>query len=307
MSSNRIRGVVPPVVTPLTSAGDFDEVSFERSLNRMIEAGVHGVFVLGSSGEVVFSTDARRREIISAAVRIVDRRIPVLVGCIDTETARVIEHAKVAQELGADAIVVTAPFYALGGLAEIERHFRLIHDAIDLPIFAYDIPVCVHVKLPGDLLLRLGREGVIAGVKDSSGDDVSFRFLAADNAAAGHPLQLLTGHEVVVDGAYMSGADGSVPGLANVDPWGYVRQWNAFEAGDWETVRREQDRLAQLMRIVTVTRGAVGYGAGVGAFKTALMLLGVFESNRMPDPVVALEGENVEAIRAVLQSVGLLN
>ncbi|MDO5721755.1 MAG: dihydrodipicolinate synthase family protein [Actinomycetaceae bacterium] len=307
MTNKTIRGVVPPVVTPLTETGQFDEISFERSLNRMIDAGVHGVFVLGSSGEVVFSTDARRREITAAAMRIVAGRVPVLVGCIDTETARVIEHAKVAQELGADGIVVTAPFYALGGLAEIERHFRLIHEAIDLPIFAYDIPVCVHVKLPGDLLMRLGREGVIAGVKDSSGDDVSFRFLSADNAAAGHPLQLLTGHEVVVDGSYMAGADGSVPGLANVDPWGYVRQWDAYQAGDWESVRREQDRLADLMRIVTVTRGAFGYGAGVGAFKTALMLLGVFESNRMPDPVVALEGENVDAIRAVLQRAGLLD
>lgn len=307
MSSKTIRGVVPPVVTPLTATGEFDEASFERTINRMIDAGVHGLFVLGSSGEVVFSTDARRREITAAAVRIVAGRVPVLVGCIDTETARVIEHAKVAKEMGADAIVATAPFYALGGIAEIERHFRLLHEAIDLPIFAYDIPVCVHVKLPNDLIMRLAADGVIAGVKDSSGDDVSFRFLAADNAAAGRPLQLLTGHEVVVDGSYMSGADGSVPGLANVDPWGYVRQWNAYQAGDWESVRREQDRLAYLMRIVTVTRGAVGYGAGVGAFKTALMLLGVFASNRMPEPVAALEGENVEAIRAVLVGAGLLD
>lgn len=68
-------------------------------------------------------------------------------------------------------------------------------------------------------------------MKDSSGDDVSFRFLLQDNERAGHPLSLLTGHEVVVDGAYLGGADGSVPGLANVDPAGYVRQWNAYQAG----------------------------------------------------------------------------
>lgn len=302
----KFRGVIPPVVTPLTDAGELDVESLRRSLERMIQAGVHGLFVLGSSGEVVFSTDQRRREIIEASLEIVAGRVPVLVGCIDTETNRVIEHAKVAQACGADGIVATAPFYALGGLAEVERHFEVIAEKIDLPLFAYDIPVCVHTKLPGNLLLKLGQAGAIAGVKDSSGDDVSFRFLLQDNEEAGHPLLLLTGHEVVVDGAYLGGADGSVPGLANVCPEAYVRQWNAYQAGDWEAVRREQDFLAKLMRIVTVTSGVQGFGAGVGAFKTALELLGVFSSNQMPEPVAALTGTNREAIREVLVKLGMI-
>ncbi|MDO5728297.1 MAG: dihydrodipicolinate synthase family protein [Actinomycetaceae bacterium] len=304
--SQTFQGVIPPVVTPLTESGDFDIASFERSLNHMIDAGVHALFILGSSGEVVFSTDERRREIIEATMSIVAGRVPVLVGCIDTQTNRVIEHARVAAELGADAIVATAPFYALGGMAEIEQHFRLIRAAVDLPLFAYDIPVCVHVKLPVDMLIRLGRDGVIDGVKDSSGDDVSFRFLVQDNEAAGRPLTLLTGHEVVVDGAYMSGADGCVPGLGNIDPAAYVRQWNAYQAGDWETVRTEQDRLAKLMRIATVTSGVTGYGAGVGSFKTALALMGIFTSNRMPEPVVALSGDNVTAIEKILRENDIL-
>lgn len=303
--TKQFRGVIPPVVTPLTADRELDRDSFVRSINRMIDAGVDGLFVLGSSGEVVFSTDERRREIIEAAIEAVDGRVPVLVGCIDTETRRVIEHAKVAQELGADAIVATAPFYALGGMAEVERHFRLIHEAVDLPLFAYDIPVCVHTKLPGDMLVRLGLDGVLAGVKDSSGDDVTFRFLVDDNDKAGHPLTLLTGQEVVVDGAYMAGADGSVPGLGNVECTGYVRMWKAAEAGDWETVRKEQDKLSALMRIVTVTSGVSGFGAGVGAFKTALALLGVFDTNQMPDPVLPLQGANVEAVAEVLRACGL--
>lgn len=301
----RFRGVIPPVVTALDADGKFDETSFARSINRMIDAGVNGLFVLGSSGEVAFSTDERRREIIEAAVRIVAHRVPLLVGCIDTETKRVIEHAKVAQELGADAIVATAPFYALGGQAEIERHFRLIHEAVDLPLFAYDIPVCVHAKLQGDMLIRLGLDGVLTGVKDSSNDDVSFRFLVDKNNDAGHPLVLLTGQEVVVDGAYMAGADGSVPGLANVEATGYVRMWKAYESGDWQTVRKEQDVLARLMRIVLVPQGVQGYAGGVGAFKTAMALLGVFDTNQMPEPVLPLQGDNVERIADVLREVGL--
>lgn len=306
MATKKFTGVIPPVVVPLTQGRELDVPSFERNVNRMIEAGVDGLFILGSSSEVVFSTDQRRSDIIQNLVRIVDGRVPVLAGIIDTETERMIEHGKRAEQMGVDALVATCPFYALQGIDEIEWSFRCLHDALNLPIFAYDIPVCVHNKLDTDMLVRLGKDGVLAGVKDSSGDDISFRYLVMGNEDAGHPMSILTGHEVVVDGAYLSGADGSVPGLANVEPYGYVRQWKAAQEGDWETVKKEQDRLARIMRITAVTKGVQGFGAGVGAFKTALQLMGVFETNQMPRPVHSLKGENVEAIKRVLEENGLL-
>lgn len=307
MSSNvSFNGVVPPVVTPDTPDHQLDVVSFERSINRLIEAGVDGLFFLGSSGEVVFATDERRDQIVREAVRIVDHRVPVLVGIIDTETERVLEHGRRALALGADALVATAPFYALGGPADVEEHFRILHQELDAPLFAYDIPVCVHTKLPWKMLARLGAEGVLAGVKDSSGDDVSFRYLVQENEKNGHPLTLLTGHEIVVDGALLSGADGSVPGLANVEPEGYVRMWKAAQEGNWAEVKREQDRLNEISHIFDVTSGVQGYGAGVGAFKCALNLMGIFDSDQMPRPVKPLDGQNREAIKQVLIANGLL-
>lgn len=299
-------GVIPPVVTPNTPDHQLDVVSFERSINRLIEAGVDGLFFLGSSGEVVFATDERRDQIVREAVRIVDHRVPVLVGIIDTETERVLEHGRRALALGADALVATAPFYALGGPADIEEHFRILHQELDAPLFAYDIPVCVHTKLSWKMLARLGAEGVLAGVKDSSGDDVSFRYLVQENEKNGHPLTLLTGHEIVVDGALLSGADGSVPGLANVEPLGYVRMWKAAQEGNWAEVKREQDRLNEISHIFDVTTGVQGYGAGVGAFKCALNLMGIFDSDQMPRPVKPLDGQNREAIKQVLIANGLL-
>lgn len=307
MSSNvPFSGVVPPVVTPDTPDHQLDVVSFERSINRLIEAGVDGLFFLGSSGEVVFATDERRDQIVREAVRIVDHRVPVLVGIIDTETERVLEHGRRALALGADALVATAPFYALGGPADVEEHFRILHQELDAPLFAYDIPVCVHTKLPWKMLARLGAEGVLAGVKDSSGDDVSFRYLVQENEKNGHPLTLLTGHEIVVDGALLSGADGSVPGLANVEPEGYVRMWKAAQEGNWAEVKREQDRLNEISHIFDVTSGVQGYGAGVGAFKCALNLMGIFDSDQMPRPVKPLDGQNRVAIKQVLIANGLL-
>ena len=296
----RFTGVIPPVVTPLTSEGKLDRASFARLIEHHIAGGVDGLFILGSSGEVGYFEDAMREEVLAAAVETIAGRVPVLVGAIDSQTRRVVEHARRAEAAGADAIVVTAPFYAVTGPEEIENHFRAIAAATTLPVFAYDIPVNVHVKLGADLLVQLGTEGIIAGVKDSSGDDVSFRRLIAKNAAAGSPLVLLTGHEVVVDGTYLAGGNGSVPGLGNVDPAGYVRMDRAARAGDWETVRAEQDRLAALFEIVFAVQGKTGPAMGVGAFKTALWLMGIIETNTMSLPMTALEGDNIERVRQVL-------
>ena len=94
---SQIRGVVPPLAIPLKD-GALDTASLERHINRMIDAGVHGLFVSGSSGEVAFSTDARRDQVLAEALRVVDGRVPVLAGVIDTETERVIEHIRRAED-----------------------------------------------------------------------------------------------------------------------------------------------------------------------------------------------------------------
>ena len=300
MTDSPFRGVIPPVVIPLTEKRQLDLEALERSINRMIDAGVDGLFFLGSSGEVAFLTDAQRYHVLQEAIAMVHGRVPVLTGIIDMETKR-------ATGYGVDALVATAPFYALGGPKEVERHFRAIREHTDLPLFAYDLPACVHTKLDPTMLVRLGEDGVLQGVKDSSGDDVSFRWLCLQNEDAGHPLQVLTGHEVVVDGAYLGGADGSVPGLANIDPASYVEQWRAAQAGDWERVREIQNHLARLMYVTREVKATVGFGAGVGAFKTALWQMSVFNTNQMREPVCALEGEDVEQIVAVLKRAGLMD
>ncbi|MGO2822614.1 MAG: dihydrodipicolinate synthase family protein, partial [Brachybacterium tyrofermentans] len=272
----------------------------------LLEGGVDGIFALGSSGEVAYSDDARRSQVLEAVTGFVAGQVPVIAGVIDMQTDRVIHHMRAAERFDQDGYVVTAPFYSITGPEEIDTHFRTIAAAADAPIWAYDIPVCVHTKLSPAHLLQLGTDGVITGVKDSSGDDVSFRRLAAMNRAAGSPLTLLTGHEVVVDGAYLSGADGSVPGLGNVDPAGYARMHRAAQAEDWALVRREQDRLAALFEIVFQPTDKVGPAAGIGAFKTALRELGVIATNNVTVPMSPIEGETVGRIRTILEQTGLL-
>lgn len=304
-AATRMQGVIPPLLTPLTADGSLDIPSLQRLIEHHIAGGVDALFVLGSSGEVVFFEDEMRDQVLREAVRLVAGRVPVLAGIIDTQTRRVLAHLRRAEEIGVDGVVATAPFYAVTGPEEIENHFRAIAAATDLPLFAYDLPVSVHTKLDPAMLVRLGSEGVLAGVKDSSGDDVGFRRMLLMNADAGNPLTLLTGHELVVDGIYLAGGNGSVPGLGNVDPAGYVRMDRAARAGDFEAVRAEQDRLARLFDIVFGVQGKTGPAQGVGAFKTALYLMGIFSTNTMSSPMTPLEGENLQRVRAVLDEVGV--
>ena len=299
-------GVVPPVVTPLTENFSVDYPSFTRVIEHLLGGGVHGIFVLGSTSEVVFHDMAARTAIIEHAIKITNRRVPVFVGTIDPTTDRVIAHAQIAKAAGANGLVVTAPFYARTSQPEIIDHFRYIREAVDLPLIAYDIPVCVHIKLERNTTVTLGREGTIDGVKDSSGDDGNLRYVMADMADK-PDFFAMTGSETLVDNALLMGAHGVVPGLANVDPHGYVRLWNFARAGDWVAARAEQERLCKLFEIVRVASPRTSPGsAGVGAFKTAMRQLGVIQTNTMARPQRNLNAAETAQIDQILRAVGLL-
>ncbi|MFC6352913.1 dihydrodipicolinate synthase family protein [Rothia nasimurium] len=306
MTAPAFSGVIPPLLTPRTADGALDIPSLRRLIDHLIDGGVDGIFALGSSSEVLYLTNEERETVLTTCVDAIAGRVPLIVGINDMTTARVIDEAQRLLTIGGDAIVVTSQFYAIDNAFEEERHFRAIADAVNVPVFAYDVPVRTKQKLPLPLLTKLAREGVIAGVKDSSGDDVSFRQLVLatrdiDGFAA------FTGHEVVCDGAMLSGAAGLVPGLGNVDPAGYKRLYEAARAGDWETARTEQDRLARLFDIVFVETPSVSGGAaGLGAFKTALQVMGVLDSNTMSQPMETLGDTETQRIRTIVESVGLI-
>lgn len=260
-------GVIPPVVTPLTTTFEVDYPSFSRVIDHLIDGGVHGLFVLGSTSEVVFHDETTRRRIIEHAVEQVRGRVPILVGVIDPTTDRVIAHARAAQSAGADAVVVTAPFYTRTNQSETIDHFRYIRDAVDIPVIAYDIPVCVGTKLERKTTVTLAREGTVVGLKDSSGDDGNLRYVMTDTADLSD-FFVMTGSEIVADSVVNMGAHGIVPGLGNVDPHGYVRLWNLCQAGDFTAARQEQERLCRLFEMVWVSLPRTSAGsAGVGAFK----------------------------------------
>ncbi|WP_421084387.1 dihydrodipicolinate synthase family protein [Rothia nasimurium] len=306
MSNPAFSGVIPPLLTPRHADGTVDLASLATLINHLIDGGVDGIFALGSSSEVLYLTNEERETVLRTCVEVIDGRVPLIVGINDMTTARVIDEAKRLLAIGGDAIVVTSQFYAIDNAFEEERHFRAIAEAVDVPVFAYDVPVRTKQKLPLGLLTKLARDGVITGVKDSSGDDVAFRQLILETRDV-EGFSIFTGHEVVCDGAMLSGAAGLVPGLGNVDPAGYKRLYEASIAGDWEAARKEQDRLAQLFNIVFVETPSVSGGAaGLGAFKTALQVMGILESNTMSQPMETLGEAEADRIRSILADVNLI-
>lgn len=302
-----LTGVVPPVCTPLTPDREVDVPSLLRLVEHLVEGGVHGLFLLGSTSEAAFLTDRQRRLVVETVVGHLGGQLPVLAGAIDMTTPRVLDHVSAVTAAGARAVVVTAPFYARTHPAEIIHHYRRIAAASPVPVIAYDIPSAVHTKLPADVVLGLAGDGVLAGLKDSSGDLAAFREIVT--GARAHPgFSVLTGSELIVDAALALGADGAVPGLANVDPHGYVRLHRLCRAGDLEAARAEQDRLCALFGMVGVGDPARmgGSSSAIGAFKAALHLRGIIDCPVTAEPQVPLSGDEVTKVGKFLAGAGLL-
>ncbi|OYN96355.1 4-hydroxy-tetrahydrodipicolinate synthase [Propionibacteriaceae bacterium ES.041] len=300
-----LRGVVTPLVTPLTDTGELDEDALGRVADEQLGAGARAVFVGGSTGEVALQPDAVRRRVVEVAVAAAAGRAPVIAGAMDTGTLRVIDHAVAAVEAGAAAVVAAPPFYIAPGVAEVVRHYELIAAAVEVPVVAYDIPAATHSPLPLPALARLAQQGTIAAFKDSSGDLAGFRRALA--ALRGTGVTALTGSEVFADVAVQLGASGIVPGLGNVDPNGYPAILRAVEAGDPAAAAAEQERLIALFAIIDVAdRSRIGFTAGaLGAFKAAMWLRGVLDSPRTFAPLSPLTDAEIDRIREILIRAGL--
>lgn len=305
-----LRGVVPPVCTPFTSDYEVDEKSLRKLINHLLDGGVHGLFVLGSTSEVAYLTDKRRADVIRIAIDETAGRVPVVAGAIDMTTFRVNEHVKAAVDAGIDGIVVTAPFYVRTHPEEIALHFKQIKEACgDVPLYAYDIPVAANgVKLETGTVLKLAKEGVIQGLKDSSGNDAGIRAVVLGAKKMGlKDFVVLTGSELTVDSALLAGAHGVVPGIGNIDPAGYVKIFELIAAGDHKAARAEQERLIEMFGLVDVgAPSRMGRGSSaLGAFKASLKLLGIIEDGRTAPPQIPLNADEIAAIIPFLKGAGL--
>ena len=306
LDPTRLRGIIPPICTPLTSEGAIDVPSVHRLIDYLLDNGVHGLFVFGSTGECTSLTAQQRETMLEAALAAANGRVPVLIGVMDTSTERVIEQGLAAKAAGADALVVAAPFYFRTTQAETIEHFRRIHTTVGLPIMAYDIPATVIIKLESATIRQLYEEGVIIGLKDSSGVVDAFRNTLLRLRDTG--FRAFTGSELIVDLSIRIGAHGGVPGVANVFPAEFVQLYDLAAAGRWDDAARLQERLL-LCFYELIAQGGPGYSgmsSALGGFKTGLKLKGVISSTRVAAPLQSFTPAEEERVAEVLHRHGFL-
>ena len=166
----RFRGIVPPLVTPLTARDTLDEDGLQRLVERVIGGGVSGVFILGTTGEAPSLSYRLRKEVICHVCRVVAGRVPVLVGITDTAFVESIDMAAAADEAGASAVVLATPYYFPAGQTELISYVEHIAREVPLPLMLYNMPSLTKVWFEIDTLRRLSGITTIVGVKDSSGD-----------------------------------------------------------------------------------------------------------------------------------------
>ena len=267
-----LRGIIPPLVTPLLSPDALDHRGLEKLVERVIAGGVHGVFILGTTGEGPSLSYALRREMIERVTKQVDGRVPVLVAVTDTAYTETLRLAEFAAEKGADAVVVAAPYYFPSSQSDLLRLVEGLAEESAVPLFLYNMPGLTKVQYEPETVAMAAEMPNVYGLKDSSGD---LRYLARAVAAVRHKPEftvLLGPEELLVEGMAL-GVHGGVNGGANLFPRLLVGFYEACVAGREEEVRRLRQLVLEMNAVISADgEPELRYIRGL---KCALAVMGV--------------------------------
>ncbi|MFV2066350.1 MAG: dihydrodipicolinate synthase family protein [Pirellulales bacterium] len=293
--SLRFRGIIPPMVTPLTDRDTLDEAGLERLVERLIGGGVNGIFILGTTGEAPSLSYRLRCELIERVCDRVARRVPVLVGITDTSFVESLSLSYAAAEAEATALVLATPYYFPAGQTELIGYIENLAAELPLPLMLYNMPSLTKVWFEIDTLRRLSGIEQIVGVKDSSGDLDYFGKLTALRDLR-PDWSFMMGPEAHFVEAMKRGADGGVCGGANVFPTLFTDCYQAAASGDASRARELITRIEEFGRIYTIGKYASRF---IKATKCALSILGVCD-DFMAEPFHRFLPPHREQVRQIL-------
>ena len=261
-------GVLPAMATPLNADGKtINESGVESLVNFLIESGVKGLFVGGTTGEGILLDLKARMHLHEIAFDVIGGRIPALFHIGANTSSRSSQLAGHAQDIGADAIVAVTPyFYPIHDDALLQYYLSLSEVAPEIPLFAYDIPHLAQNSISPNLLPRL-MESVpsFAGLKTSRADAQIIRTLV--DTASGSAI-VLAGNERIALGSLALGVDGLISGLSTAIPEPFVSMTAFFAASDYGGARKEQKRINRMLDLMPG-------GARIGAIKAILAERGI--------------------------------
>ena len=270
----------------------------EKQTTYLISEGINGIFINGTTGEGAWLTIEEKVQVFKSVKEINKGKVFLCAACLQPTTELVISEIKIYEKYEPDYIVALTPYYYSVSQDIIIEHFKKIAHYSSVPLILYNIPQCTHNKIELDTVLELAKEENIAGVKDSSGDFISFT--RGMYTPVPESFSWIQGEDYLDGPSFNCGADGIVTGLGNlfIDP--YVRMYEQAKKGNYQKVNEMQKKINKLYEIIQVTGGKV-----IPAIKAGTALLGR-SSKWMKIISMSLNNNEVTKIEKILIDLTLL-
>ncbi len=290
-----LRGSIVPLVTPFRDGG-VDDHALRGLIEFQIESGSHGVSVCGTTGEPTSLSPEEREHVIELAVRAANGRVPVLAGTGSVNYEETVRFTRFAERVGADAVLVIAPYYVRPTQWALYEYFRRVASQVELPLVIYNIPGRTAVNVEPETMARLRRDCPnVIGVKEAN---QNFLQVSLDLAACGRDFNVYSGIETLCFPMLALGGAGHVSATGNVMPREVAQLYDLCEAGRWSEARDLHYYLLEINEALFVETNPV-------PVKTALALMGRISPEVRP-PLGEMLPENRERLVAVLEKYGLL-
>ncbi|KPB12304.1 dihydrodipicolinate synthase family protein [Pseudomonas savastanoi pv. fraxini] len=285
----QFRGIIPALVTPFTADQQLDEQALRNLIENLLNAGVHGLFVLGTNGEFFTLSESEKLKIARITVEAVAGRVPVVVGTGAFATHEVIEMNKKMIDVGADALSIITPYFNAISQSELIKHYTAIADAAELPLMMYNIPAKTGMSIGIGAVATLSQHPQIKGIKDSAGN---FDALVQMMQYRSDDFAVFAGTDSLIYWNLLAGGDGAIAATANAVPEVVMSIWNNFQSGNHEAARAAQEALRPL-------RDAFALGTMPVVLKTATQLLNV-PVGPCRAPVQPLDAAALEKLQKLL-------
>jgi 4-hydroxy-tetrahydrodipicolinate synthase len=242
------KGIFSAMVTPMTPDEEVDYKTLSTFADYQVQAGVHGLIPLGSTGEYYGLSDQEREAVVKTTLEATAGRVPVLVGTNGGGTRQVIAYSQQAEALGAAGVLLAAPYYSLPTPDELFSHFKAVNDAIGIPIMLYNYPGRTGVDMTPELVERLAQLDNIQYVKESSGDATRVSEIIR---RCGDNIKVFCGCDTLALESFFMGAIGWVSGVVNVLPKAHVKLFEqAVEQQDWPAARKHYYSILPVMGLM---------------------------------------------------------
>lgn len=266
-----LSGIIPPLVTPLLDNNTLDVAGLERLIEHLLSGGVHGLFILGTTGEATSLNYNLRKELIKRTGELVNHRIPVVVGITDTSLHGSLEIAEYAKLVGLDGVVIAPPYYVPMAQEEMREYLENLVPKLPLPFLMYDMPSCTKMHMSLETIKKAKELGAI-GIKDSSGD-MAYLFSLIQEFKGSPEFSVIAGTELFLPDTILQGGNGAVAGGANLYPRLFVDLYNAALEKDLDKIALFREKVI----MIDTTIFSVGNHKSriIKGIKCALSVMGI--------------------------------